>query len=87
MENAVERIGFDPRELWIALGTLIALGAVSLLVILLMILCTILAPVLTPYGETDMDLLNRLQPRLPRLSNRWQRQSPPWRRGRTSATC
>ena len=32
MENAVERIGFDPRELWIALGTLIALGAVSLLV-------------------------------------------------------
>ncbi len=38
------------------------LSAVSLLVILLMILFTVLAPVLTPYGETDMDLMNRLQP-------------------------
>lgn len=38
------------------------LSAVSLLVIVLMILFTVLAPVLTPYSETDMDLLNRLQP-------------------------
>ena len=38
------------------------LSAVSLLVILLMILFTVLAPVLTPYGEKDMDLLSRLQP-------------------------
>ena len=32
MQNAVENIGFDLQDLWIALGTLIALGAVSLLV-------------------------------------------------------
>ena len=38
------------------------LSAVSLLVIALMIALTVLAPYLTPYGETDMDLLNRLQP-------------------------
>ena len=37
------------------------LSAVSLGMIALLILCTILAPYLTPYGETDMDLLNRLQ--------------------------
>ena len=38
------------------------LAGVSLLVIILMFLCMALAPVLTSYGETDMDLLNRLQP-------------------------
>ena len=38
------------------------LSAVSLAVIALMILFTLLAPYLTPYGESDMDLLNRLQP-------------------------
>ena len=38
------------------------LSAVSLLVIFLMILFTVLAPYLTPYGETEMDLMNRLQP-------------------------
>ena len=38
------------------------LSAVSLAVILLMILFTVLAPWLTPYGETDMDLMNRLAP-------------------------
>ena len=31
MENATQRIGFDPRALWITLGTILALGAVSLL--------------------------------------------------------
>lgn len=38
------------------------LALVSLVVIILLIFCTILAPVLTPYSETDMDLMNRLQP-------------------------
>ena len=38
------------------------LAAVSLLVIILMFLCMALTPMLTSYGETDMDLLNRLQP-------------------------
>ena len=38
------------------------LSAVSLAVIFLMILFTVLAPWLTPYGETDMDLMNRLAP-------------------------
>ena len=34
----------------------------SFVVIVLMVLAAILAPVLTPYAETDMDLLNRLAP-------------------------
>ena len=38
------------------------LSAVSLAVIALMILAAVLAPALTPYGEKDMDLMNRLQP-------------------------
>ena len=37
------------------------LSAVSVGIIGLMILFTVLAPVLTPYGENDMDLMNRLQ--------------------------
>ena len=37
------------------------LSAVSLAVIVLMILFAVLAPWLTPYGEKDMDLMNRLQ--------------------------
>ncbi len=38
------------------------LAAFSLVLILLMILCTLLAPYLTPYGETESDLMNRLKP-------------------------
>ena len=34
----------------------------SAVIILLLILAAILAPVLTPYGETQMDLMNRLSP-------------------------
>ncbi len=37
------------------------LAVVSLAVILLLVLAAVLAPALTPYGETDMDLRNRLQ--------------------------
>ena len=38
------------------------LAALSVLVIMLLILCAVLAPVLTRYDETEMDILNRLQP-------------------------
>jgi peptide/nickel transport system permease protein/oligopeptide transport system permease protein len=38
------------------------LSLVSLIVIFLLILFSILAPWLTPYGETDMDLMHRLSP-------------------------
>lgn len=38
------------------------LSLVSLIVIFLLILCSILAPLLTPYGEADMDLMHRLSP-------------------------
>ncbi len=37
------------------------LAVVSLAVILLLVLAAVFAPALTPYGETDMDLRNRLQ--------------------------
>jgi len=37
-------------------------AVVSFFLILLMILAAILAPLLTPYGENDMDLLHRLAP-------------------------
>ncbi len=33
MENAVERVGFDPRSLWITLGTLLALAAAALMIL------------------------------------------------------
>lgn len=37
-------------------------AVVSAVIILLLVLAACLAPVLTPYGETQMDLMNRLSP-------------------------
>jgi len=50
------------RDLMLRMARRNKVAVISFFVIVLMVLAAVFAPLLTPYGENDMDLLNRLAP-------------------------
>ena len=50
------------RDLMLRMARRNKVAVISFFVIVLMVLAAVFAPLLTPYGENDMDLLNRLSP-------------------------
>ena len=74
MENAVSQLGFDVQALWITLGTIVALGAVSLLVMQLIKLFRELRDPQLLNERTIRDKLQNDHERLSKLEASTERQ-------------